>query len=400
MSLSSGLNNGLRKCKIMVRVIIALVIFVQASLCITSMQVIVRVVYHNNVAKRHHGIDFTKKAFISMLISTLHLIAPSAVRVTTDNNSIPKGTFYKDLKNGRIASHLKRKSVIVANHQIYTDWVFLWWLTSTADLAGKVYIILKKSLEYIPILGFGMRNYKFIFMCRKWEQDRLTLHNSLGVIDANSRGVGPISGRSPVREDADGEIFWDTTSTNARQESWPYCLILFPEGTNLSPITRQRSFNYANKIGKTPFENVLLPHATGARHSLLKLRPSLDVVYDITIGYSGVKKGEYGEALYTLNNVVFKGESPKLVDMHIKAYHINEIPIDDEQQFSDWLYDLWAEKDRLMNVYYEKGTFDLDPDPDHTITGEFKISAYPFFSCVVFINSLVCLPFLIWYLLR
>ncbi|GAV51591.1 hypothetical protein ZYGR_0AF00620 [Zygosaccharomyces rouxii] len=400
MSLSSGLSNGWRRCKIMLRTVVALVIFTQACLCITFTQVLIRVFYYNDIAKRHHGIDFTKKAFISMLISTLHLIAPSSVRITTDNNSIPKGTFYKDLKNGRIASHLMRKSVIIANHQIYTDWVFLWWLTSTAELAGKVYIMLKKSLEYIPILGFGMRNYKFIFMCRKWEQDRLTLHNSLGVIDANSRGVGPISGRSPVRQDPDGEIFWDTTRTNELQESWPYCLILFPEGTNLSPITRQRSVNYANKIGKKPLQHVLLPHATGARHSLLKLRPSLDVVYDITIGYSGVKRDEYGEAIYRLTNVIFKGESPKLVDMHIRAYNLNEIPIDDEQGFADWLYEVWAEKDKLMNVYYEKGTFDLDPDPDHTITGEFKISPYPFLFSVAITNSILFLPVLVWYLWR
>lgn len=344
--------------------------------------------------------DFTKKAFISMLISTLHLIAPSAVRITADSNSIPKGTFYKDLKNGRIASHLKPRSIIMANHQIYTDWVFLWWLTSTADLAGKVYIMLKKSLEYIPILGFGMRNYKFIFMCRKWEQDRLTLHNSLGVIDANSRGVGPISGRSPSRQAPDGEIFWDTTSTNEHEQSWPYCLILFPEGTNLSPLTRQKSINYANKIGKTPFQNVLLPHVTGARHSLLKLRPSLDIVYDITIGYSGVNRGEYGEAIYKLTNVIFKGESPKLVDMHIRGYNLNEIPIDDEQAFADWLYEVWAEKDKLMDVYSEKGTFDLDPEPDHTVTDEFKISVYPFLGSVLITNSVLCLPFLLWYLLR
>lgn len=335
-----------------------------------------------------------------MLISTLHLLAPSSVRITTDSSSVPKGTFYKDLISGKIASHMKRKSVIIANHQIYTDWVFIWWLTSTANLAGKVYIMLKKSLESIPVLGFGMKNYKFIFMSRRWEQDRLTLHNSLGVLDANSRGVGPLSGKAPVRQDADGELFWDTTSVNEHNESWPYCLILFPEGTNLSPVTRQKSLNYANKIGKKPFQNVLLPHATGARHSLLKLRPSLEVIYDITIGYSGVRKEDYGEAIYKLNNVIFKGESPKLVDMHIREYNINDIPIDDEQKFADWLYDVWAEKDELMNIYYEKGRFDLDPEPDHAVTGEFKISLYSFLCSVAITNFVLFLPVFIWYLLH
>lgn len=401
MSLVGAAGYVSQKCKILLRVIFAVLVFLQTSFCIIATQTLVLIFYHNNPGKRHHGIDLTKEAFISLLIAVLRVVAPSSVRITTDSDSIPKGTFYKDLKTGRIASHLKCKSIFISNHQIYTDWVFLWWLTSTANLAGKVYIILKKSLESIPILGYGMKNYKFIFMSRKWHYDRLTLRNSLGVIDANSRGVGPISGRSPVREDPDGEIYWDTISLNERQENWPYCLILFPEGTNLSPTTRQRSVNFANKIGKNTFENVLLPHATGLRQSLLKLRPSLDVLYDITIGYSGVKKEEYGESIYKLVNVIFRGKSPNLVDMYLRAYQLNEIPMDDEHEFADWLYDVWAEKDKLMNTYYAKGTFDSDPEPDHTITGQFKMSIYSFMvSLLVPAPILLFLSGLVWYFLH
>lgn len=368
------------KVKMVSKLFFSLVVFFLTCFCITFTQLFVLTFFSMSPAKLKHGMDLTKEAFISLLITILRVIAPSSVRITTDSNSIPKGTFYKDLHTGRISSHLSPKSVIIANHQIYTDWVFLWWLSSTAGLAGKVYIMLKKSLESLPIMGFGMRNYKFIFMSRKWELDRLTLHNSLGAIDANSRGVGPVSGNTPVKEDPNGEIYWETQKTDRSEENWPYSLILFPEGTNLSPNTRQKSANFAQKIGKNPFENVLLPHVTGLRYSLIQLRPSLDVLYDITIGYSGVKKEEYGEEIYKLSNVIFRGHGPRLVDMYIKAYKLDEIPIDNEDEFSNWLYEVWKEKDKLMNAYYAYGSFGMDPEPDHSITGSFTMSTYSFFS--------------------
>ncbi|CDH10295.1 uncharacterized protein ZBAI_02080 [Zygosaccharomyces bailii ISA1307] len=389
------------KIKRVSKLFFAVLVFFLTCFCITITQLSILLFYRSSPAKLKYFMDLTKEGFISLLITILRVIAPSSVRITTDSNSIPKGTFFKDLKTGRISSHLSSKSVIIANHQIYTDWVFLWWLTSTADLAGRVYIMLKKSLESLPVLAFGMKNYKFIFMSRKWELDRLTLHNSLGAIDANSRGVGPASDAPPLKEDSNGEIHWDTKNTNDREKYWPYTLILFPEGTNMSPNTRQRSAKFASKIGKTPFENVLLPHVTGLRYSLMQLKPSLDVLYDVTIGYSGVGKEEYGEAIYRLPNVIFRGQSPRLVDMYIRAYKLDEIPLDNEEDFSDWLYEVWKEKDQLLNTYYAKGSFGLDPEPDHTVIGAFKMSTFPFFFSFFFPGLLFSiLGGLVWYCRR
>lgn len=364
------------KAKRFVVGILSILILIHGGVSVVASQVVFQALYPRNSVQLQHKYNLTKKAFISLLISILAFVAPSSVRITTDNATIAKGTFYKT--HGKIASHLKRRSIIIANHQIYTDWVFLWWLTSTADLAGNIFIILKKSLESLPIFGYGMKNFRFIFVSRKWAQDKITLHNGLGTIDANSRGVGPLAGQSPLRVDPNGEIFWDTNIFDESKVCWPYSLILFPEGTNLSSKTRQKSAAFAEKISRQPFENVLLPHITGLRFALLALRPSLEVVYDVTIGYSGVKKEEYGELIYRLPNIFLKGKSPKLVDMHIRAFNVADIPMDDEDEFMDWLYKVWKEKDDLMETYYSKGSFDLDPELDQTIVGGFKISPVHF----------------------
>lgn len=353
---------------------VALLLYGVTSLVVT--QIIFKLFCVNNSVKLQHGINLTKRSFISLLISILVMVAPSSVRITTDNTSISKGTFFKS--NGNIKSRLKKRNIIFANHQIYTDWVFLWWLSSTSNLAGNIFIILKKSLESIPVFGYGMKNYKFIFLSRKWAQDEIALHNGLGSIDADSRGEGPLSNKKPIHSDPDGKLYWNTADVDKSQYHWPYSLILFPEGTNLSANTRQKSAAYAAKTDKVPFQNVLLPHITGLRTAIQLLKPSLEAVYDITIGYSGVKKEEYGELVYRLPNIFIKGKSPKLVDMHIRAFNVTDIPCDDEEEFTKWLYNVWQEKDDLMETYYKKGSFDLDPELDHSVMGKFEMSPLPF----------------------
>jgi lysocardiolipin and lysophospholipid acyltransferase len=37
---------------------------------------------------------------------------------------------------------------------------------------GHLYIILKESIKYIPVLGTGMMMYGFIFLSRKWATDK------------------------------------------------------------------------------------------------------------------------------------------------------------------------------------------------------------------------------------
>lgn len=394
-----NVKQGFIRARKLVVAVLSIIMMIFGSTSLVASQAVFQLCYPKGSPQLQQKYNYTKKAFISLLISILNFVSPSAIRISTDNATIAKGTFYKS--NGKLMSHLKHRSIIIANHQIYTDWVFLWWLLSTSNLASNIFIILKKSLESIPILGYGMRNFRFIFISRRWVQDKITLQNSLGTIDANSRGVGPLSGNQPLRVEEDGEMFWNTNKVD-ESKSWPYSLLLFPEGTNLSPTTRRRSASFAEKVGQQAFRHVLLPHATGLRTSLKLLGPSVEVVYDITIGYSGVGRDTYGEMIYRLPNIFLRGETPKLVDMHIRAFNVAEIPVDDEEEFNQWLYKVWKEKDDLMETYYTKGSFDLDPELDQTVVGKFNVDLKP---CIVtsivptaFVLSLLLVTYLMYLL--
>ncbi|CCE61486.1 hypothetical protein TPHA_0A04110 [Tetrapisispora phaffii CBS 4417] len=364
--------------------------FVQGMLLTTFIQVTTRNVLKEPSIQLQNATNFTKKLFILTLVTLLQIVAPSSVRITYDNKSIPKDTFRIDLKSTRIISSLKPNSVIISNHQIYTDWVFLWWLTYTSNLSGNIYIILKNSLQSIPLLGYGMTNYKFIFLERDWKTDKLTLHNMLGMLQAESKGQGYLAGNAPNVNLETGEEHWTFNQNNNHQSTnnkkWPYCLILFPEGTNLSSNTRKKSKEYALKINRPYYKNVLLPRVTGLRYSLQTLRESVDVLYDVTIGYSGVKKHEYGELIYRLPKIFFEGKMPKLVDIHIRAFKIEEIPVDNENKFTDWLLNVWKEKDELMEYYYDNGSFLKNniEESSSVVTGPFKLKTWEYLNSIIF----------------
>ena len=363
--------------------VISLTIIALDSLEVVTIQLFAKLILRRNIISLQHVLDATKRAFIVALVTVLQIIAPSKIRITTENASIPKGTFRNDLKKSRIISRLKPNSITICNHQIYTDWVVLWWIAHTSGLSDRVYIILKKSLEKIPLLGYGMRNFKLIFMNRKWELDRVNMTNALSEIDANARGQGPINSAQPISVDEDGMSHWDTSVRPLLQDRedrngkyWPYNLILFPEGTNLSDKTIKKSREYAAKIGVEATKHTLLPRSTGLRRSLEILRPSLDILYDVTLGFSGIDAGTPPETKYSLRNIFLRGIYPEVIDIHIRAFNIDEIPIDNEEEFTEWLFKVWREKDDLMDWYYKTGTFHYDESAQSFVENGFNLSGW------------------------
>ena len=129
---------------------------------------------------------------------------------------------------------------------------------------GYLYIILKESLKYLPIIGPGMMFYGFIFMSRKMAVDQPRLAHRLGKLKLRRSTAGGSDQLDPM---------------------W---LLLFPEGTNLSDNGREKSARWAEKIGVADFDHVLLPRSTGMFFCLGELKDTVEYVYDCTVAYEGV----------------------------------------------------------------------------------------------------------------
>lgn len=203
----------------------------------------------------------TKQCFGLVITALTEWGAPTLFRVSGDASV--RGQLHV-AQDGMLQASFPERLVLIANHQVYTDWIYLWWFAYTNVMHGRIYIILKESLKYIPIMGQGMMFYGFIFMARKWLSDKPRLQHRLEKLKTRHTG-----------------------SKSGRPQYDPMWLLIFPEGTNLSTNTKQRSDEYGQKQGYPPFKHEILPRSTGLFFCLQQLRGTVDWVYDSTIAYEG-----------------------------------------------------------------------------------------------------------------
>lgn len=264
--------------------------------------------------------------------------SPTTIRISGDSSV--KGQL-KQLADGRLECDFPERLVLVANHQIYTDWLYLWWVSYTAGLHGHLYIILKESLKYVPVIGPAMILFNFIFMARKWEKDQPRIRHRLQTL--NARHGGPMSG-------SEGSGQCD-----------PMWLLIFPEGTNLSRNTRNQSAKWSAKSGVPDVKYGLLPRSTGLEFCLQEVKDTVEYVYDCTIAYEGTSSGQLASEIYTLRSVYFQGRQPKSVNMHWRRFKISDIPTHDHKAMEEWTLKLWREKDELLEHYQKTGRLPADP---------------------------------------
>lgn len=239
--------------------------FTWTACCISSMGVTQYVgapLYLINRDYYYAYMALTKQSFGLVITTVTQWFSPTVVRVSGDKSV--RGQLLRTA-DGRLETRFPERLVMIANHQLYSDWVYIWWTAYTSKMHGHVYIILKESLKYIPILGPGMMFYGFIFMARNWARDKPRLQHRLEKL--KGRHAGPLSGSQALD---------------------PMWLILYPEGTNLSANGRKSSKKWADKQGLQDLRYALLPRHTGLQYCLQELRGTIEWVYDCTVAYEGI----------------------------------------------------------------------------------------------------------------
>ncbi|KAF3032163.1 hypothetical protein E8E12_002089 [Didymella heteroderae] len=264
---------------------------------------------------------YTKECFAILVTCLTQWWAPTVVRVSGDSSMVGQLIQKKD---GSLQCNFADRMVLMANHQLYTDWLYLWWIAYTNNMHGFVYIILKESLRNIPIIGWSAQFYNFIFLARNWEEDQRRFKKALSRL------------------------------SNVTQPMW---LIIFPEGTNLSSTTREKSKAWAAKNNLQDMKHQLLPRSTGLRFCLNELQDTTEWLYDCTIAYEGVPPGQFGQDIFTLRSTFFEGRPPKSVNMHWRRFHISDIPIQNTKAFEVWLRNRWREKDYMLEYFQKHSRF-------------------------------------------
>ncbi|KAI9597405.1 acyltransferase-domain-containing protein [Syncephalis fuscata] len=278
------------------------------------------------------GRRIAKEMFGLELTLSHQWFAPTVLHITTDSQ-LPMEELFKPGRQPGSGGTLKlpHRIIIIANHQVYPDFVFIWLFTYLAKVHGAMMILLKDAFKNVPIVGWGMQFFDFIFLRRRWEADREEITRRLNLIKSD----------------------WERKD--------PLTVLIFPEGTILTENTRNAMTSYAKKENITiPLpKHCLLPRVTGIQHILQELSDGdVEYLYDITIGFEGVGPDTYPNEVYTLRSVYMLGAAPPGIHLHVRRWHIaTEVPlIDGTDKFAVWLRERWMEKDEVLDRFYKTGS--------------------------------------------
>jgi len=210
--------------------------------------------------------------------------------------------------------------LILSNHRTRIDWMFLWCWAARFDLLSSYRVILKSSLRTFPWWGWGMSLCLFPF-----------IHRGSNNRDADLTRIEHIC-------------------QYLSELGVPNSLILFPEGTDLSQSNQKRDRDYALAKNLPIYHNVLHPRSGAFIASLTAMRPHLDAVVDLTIGYVDYTPGERPSELSLL-----KGRLPHEVHINMKRWDIKTTPLlrenpsDGAEQF---LRESFDRKEALLTAFY------------------------------------------------
>src|SRR5699024_10000717 len=72
-----------------------------------------------------------------------------------------------------------RHSMFIMNHNYEIDWLMAWLATDRYSILGNAKSFAKKSLRFIPIIGWSWIFGEFAFLERNWEKDSRKISTAL-----------------------------------------------------------------------------------------------------------------------------------------------------------------------------------------------------------------------------
>jgi len=295
---------------------------------------------------------------------------------------LPRGPALK--LSGELPAPDRRAGILIANHQLDTDWFYLWDVCRVVGAHGALKIVLLDDMRTVPLVGWIARLVGFIFVSRRKRNARP--QDDVAEIQ---RGVAEVAG---------GEA--------------PSLILLFPEGTTVNEDAKRKSDVYASSQERPAHELLLAPRAKGfvaACRGYVSKSVALEdiIVYDATMCYSGYRGEvpawdlgfERNDDTELPNAVkLFKGAHGDHVRVHVSAYRASEVFDGDlrtngEQKATQWLDRRWVEKDKRMKAFAQTGDFE-SMDVGETVLLKQPAMLLPFAVLTAgWLGSLACAAF-------
>ncbi|XP_015185251.1 PREDICTED: 1-acyl-sn-glycerol-3-phosphate acyltransferase delta-like isoform X2 [Polistes dominula] len=223
--------------------------------------------------------------------------------------------FYIDKKD--YEKYYGRENVyILMNHSYEIDWLIGWVACSRFGVLGNCKAYAKKSILYIPALGWAWKFAESIFLERNWNKDK----NVIG---------------KQIKELLD---YPD-----------PIWLLLYAEGTRVTPKKIEACQKFAKEKNLPILKYHLTPRTKGFICSIPNMRGKSIAIYNIQVAFK-----ESDPVKPTMTNLLL-GKKVE-AHMYMKRIPLSEVPEDDDAA-ADWLHKLYQEKDYMMESFHKTGDF-------------------------------------------
>ncbi|XP_029178967.1 1-acyl-sn-glycerol-3-phosphate acyltransferase gamma-like [Nylanderia fulva] len=246
---------------------------------------------------------------------------------------------------------------LLMNHSYETDWLIGWLLCDRVRLLGNCKAYAKKSIQYIPTLGWAWKFAESIFLERSWEKDKENIKNQIKELVEYP------------------DTMW---------------LLLYPEGTRFTSKKLEASQKFAIEKGLPVLKYHLTPRTKGFTASIPHMRGKATAIYDIQIAFKpsdSIKP--------TMKNLLL---GKRLVGhMYAKRIPIEDVPEGDEAA-AEWLHKLYQQKDLMTESFYKTGDFFAISGVPRTDSFTLKRRYYSLINTIFW--AIVVLVPMLYYLLR
>eukprot|EP01012_Entosiphon_sulcatum_P048638 TRINITY_DN6713_c0_g1_i1.p1 TRINITY_DN6713_c0_g1~~TRINITY_DN6713_c0_g1_i1.p1 ORF type:complete len:312 (+),score=45.58 TRINITY_DN6713_c0_g1_i1:22-936(+) len=212
-------------------------------------------------------------------------------------------------------------AIVIGNHSGFADFYGMHSMALRRGMLSNCKYIVKKSLTYIPGFGWGMLFSGMIAINRDWTKDKKSVSAAFDNITKNKL---------------------------------PTWLIMYVEGTRITPEKLKQSQEYAKKQNLPILENVLLPRPKGFVSAVQGLRNAhVKYLYDFTFCYATKTTGKL-RAPSMVRMHLGKVSPDFRLHVHARRFKLEDLPTD-EAGLGKWLQKCYEEKDKILSDFRNSG---------------------------------------------
>lgn len=238
------------------------------------------------------------------------------------NTNLKCHIYYKDNKSKEEFGSMS--GVVIANHRYDIDWLAAWMLSDKLGTLGSDKAMLKSSLRYVPVIGWGWSLSDMIFLSRDWKKDRESLAKSMDIL-----------------------------------LTYPRSLILaFFEGTRFTQKKYEASLKFAEEKNlPIRLKNHLVPRTRGFHCMAKTIKEGMQKDKSLKFGlYSmqvAVEDDDNSKAALTS---ILNGTRTS-VHIYVERLDITDVPVESEESAAQYLFNVYKEKDKLVDYFKKNGRF-------------------------------------------